>query len=421
MSLQSQKYPNNSRTVVGAVNIVKADDVTLLCDTSSGVVGLFLQEIPDNYWSTQYKLYVVDLSGNASANNITINAPSGHTINGASSFVINANSASVIIRIVANKTYICQYSVTGGGGISQAYQTVQNEGTPLTQRSNINFIGTSVDATDDSVNGRSNVTIQAYNTIQEEGSNLTQRDKINFIGSGVSAVDNAVTGATDITILGAGQWVNIPYDDGDTTNAPGCNGRYQSSGGGGSGGGLSFQDWYAYKGTAANWTSATSSARRLKYRVNGDGSCQIMCQLVREIVPITVPGPPSLTNGIDLNLPTFLYNVGTSFATFDTSVLLHYPITIPSLATGVDLVKFIPCTLYVSTQSTINATNFANATKEASFPCQCILYQPVNGSAGFIQFYVTGGSLATLQNLTNPGDYQLSIVMNATFSIAYNN
>lgn len=420
--LQSQKYPNNSRTISGAINIVRTDDVTLLCNTSSGIVGMTLQEIPDDYWSSQYKLYVVDLSANANTNNITIDAPSGHTINGASSFVISANSASVIIRIVANKTYICQYSVIGGGGISQAYQTVQNEGTPLTQRSNINFIGTSVDATDDSANGRSNVTIQAYNTIQNEGTPLTQRDKIDFVGAGVNATDDSVNGKTIVTITdGSGTWQNIPYDDGDTTNAPGCNGRYQSSGGGGTGAGLSFADWYSYKGTAANWSTSTPSARRLKYRININGSCDIMGQIVREIVPITVSGPPSLTDAIDLNLPTFLYNVATSFATFDQSVLLHYPITIPALATGVDLVKFIPCILYINTQSSVNSTNFANATKVASFPCQCILYQPVSGSAGFIQFYVTGGTLATLQNLTNPGNYQLSIVINTTFSIAYNN
>jgi hypothetical protein len=160
-----------------------------------------LQEIPDDYYSTQYKLYVVDLSANANTNNITIDAPSGHTINGSSSFVINANSASVVISIVANKTYICQYSVTGGGGIAQAYQTAQNEGSALTQRSNINFIGSSVDATDDGANSRTNVTVQAYNTIQEEGgAALTQRDKINFIGTSVTASDDGANSRTNVTV-----------------------------------------------------------------------------------------------------------------------------------------------------------------------------------------------------------------------------
>jgi hypothetical protein len=37
-------------------------------------------------------------------------------------------------------------------------------------------------------------------TIQEEGSSLTQRTKLNFIGSGVTAEDNAGADATDITI-----------------------------------------------------------------------------------------------------------------------------------------------------------------------------------------------------------------------------
>jgi hypothetical protein len=200
--LQSQKYPNNSRTISGAINIVRTDDVTLLCNTSSGIVGLSLQEIPDDYYSTQYKLYVVDLSANANTNNITIDAPSGHTINGASSFVINANSASVVIRIVANKTYICQYSVIGGGGgITQAYQTIQEEGSALTQRSNMNFIGTSVNAADDGANSRTNVTIQAYNTIQEEGgAALTQRDTINFIGTSVTASDDGANSRTNVTV-----------------------------------------------------------------------------------------------------------------------------------------------------------------------------------------------------------------------------
>jgi len=418
--LQSQKYPNNSRTISGAINIVRTDDVTLLCNTSSGIVGMSLQEIPNDYYSTQYKLYVVDLSANASTNNITIDAPSGHTINGASSFVINANSASVVISIVANKTYICQYSVIGGGGIAQAYQTIQEEGSALTQRSNMNFIGTSVNAVDDSGNSRTNVTIQAYNTIQEEGTPLTQRDKINFIGSGVSAADNAGTGATDVTILGAGQWANIPYDDGDTTNSPSANGRYQSSGGGGTGAGASFEDWYAYKGIQANWSLSTPSARRLKYRINGDNSCQIMGQIIREIVPIA--------NIIDLNNPAYLYNQsiipgGGGTATFDADVLMHYPINIPALTSGTPLIQFLPCTLYVFEQNTLNLTNFASEIKFASIPCTAMLYQPSVG-VGNLQFYVTGGQLATLNGSISPPISNIvttsATTYNVTFSYAHN-
>lgn len=46
-----------------------------------------------------------------------------------------------------------------------------------------------------------------YTTVQEEGSDLTSRTKVNFIGSAVTAVDNAGAGSTDVTITdGTGGW-----------------------------------------------------------------------------------------------------------------------------------------------------------------------------------------------------------------------
>lgn len=39
-----------------------------------------------------------------------------------------------------------------------------------------------------------------YTTIQEEGSNLTQRAKLNFVGSGLTAADNGGTLVTDVTV-----------------------------------------------------------------------------------------------------------------------------------------------------------------------------------------------------------------------------
>lgn len=46
-----------------------------------------------------------------------------------------------------------------------------------------------------------NVTAQAYDTIQNEGSNLTQRSTIDFIGGGVTAADDGTK--TTVTIPGA--------------------------------------------------------------------------------------------------------------------------------------------------------------------------------------------------------------------------
>jgi len=54
---------------------------------------------------------------------------------------------------------------------------------------------------------------QAYQTIMDEGSNLTQRNKLNFIGSTVSCVDNSGATRTDCTITsGAGVFQSIITD-----------------------------------------------------------------------------------------------------------------------------------------------------------------------------------------------------------------
>lgn len=109
MALEQTKYPNNIRQVSGTP-IIFNNDVILECLTNVGAITINLLGIPDNFWNTTYKLYVVDYDGNASVNNITINAGFGQTINGASSITINQNSGSVIIRIVDNKTYLATYS-----------------------------------------------------------------------------------------------------------------------------------------------------------------------------------------------------------------------------------------------------------------------------------------------------------------------
>lgn len=86
-----------------------------------------------------------------------------------------------------------------------AYGTVQDEGTPLTPRAALNFIGPGVTVTDNSGSGRTEVTIpggagSGYSTIAEEGSTLTQRGVLNFVGAAVTATDNPGTGRTDITV-----------------------------------------------------------------------------------------------------------------------------------------------------------------------------------------------------------------------------
>ena len=107
MSLYAQQYPNPSRIVTGTP-IIYNDDVVLYCNTSSGPVTINLLDIPNDYWMTTYKLYVVDNSNNASTNNITINAGTGQTINAQSSVTINTNGGSAIVRISGNTQYVCE-------------------------------------------------------------------------------------------------------------------------------------------------------------------------------------------------------------------------------------------------------------------------------------------------------------------------
>ena len=222
MSLDAQKYPNNTRTISGLINIVRTDDVTLLCDTSTGAVALTLQEIPLDYWSTQYKLYVVDNSNNASVNNITINAPSGFYINGSSSFIINTNKGACLLRITSNVNYIGQ-STSAVGGLTQAYQTIQNEGSNLTQRNTLNFIGEGVNAVDNALNTRTDVTIPyglGNYTCEIEISNVYAPDSGNILDVGVPVVTNTLKAIPNAQrIL---KYTEIGYNTNIITATPGA-------------------------------------------------------------------------------------------------------------------------------------------------------------------------------------------------------
>lgn len=87
-----------------------------------------------------------------------------------------------------------------------AGHVIEEEGTPLTQRANMNFVGAGVTATD--AGGKTVVTIPGTATInghviEEEGTPLTQRANMNFVGAGVTAADSG--GKTVVTVsTGAG-------------------------------------------------------------------------------------------------------------------------------------------------------------------------------------------------------------------------
>jgi hypothetical protein len=154
--LNEQKYKNNIRTVSGLVTVTD-DDVILSVDTSAGSCSIDLGIIPQKNWSTLYKLYIYDQSGNASANNITLNAAVGQTINGSSSFTINVNGGGVFVRILGLNRYGASATFTTGGGGNG--HVIEDEGIALPQQPNLNFIGAGVMAFDDPLNNETVVKI----------------------------------------------------------------------------------------------------------------------------------------------------------------------------------------------------------------------------------------------------------------------
>lgn len=84
-------------------------------------------------------------------------------------------------------------SVFGDG---TGYDTIEEEGSALTQRDTINFKGVLITATDNAGTSETDVTVQLV--VQDEGNNLTERAKLNFLGETTFAEDNSGTSATDV-------------------------------------------------------------------------------------------------------------------------------------------------------------------------------------------------------------------------------
>lgn len=106
-------------------------------------------------------------------------------------------SADIMPETITLENLEPSLQVTAGSGGHQ----IQDEGTPLTQREFLDFVGDGVVASDEELTTR--ITINAgYNEIQDEGNPLNPRPRINFIGAGVEAVDNGGSNRTDVTIPG---------------------------------------------------------------------------------------------------------------------------------------------------------------------------------------------------------------------------
>ena len=92
----------------------------------------------------------------------------------------------------------------GASGEGAGGHTIQDEGSDLTKRKKLNFVGAGVAVTDDSGNDASKVSISGGggggHTIRDEGVDLTDRTGLNFIGAHVVASDDAVGDETEVNV-----------------------------------------------------------------------------------------------------------------------------------------------------------------------------------------------------------------------------
>lgn len=83
---------------------------------------------------------------------------------------------------------------------------IEEEGTPLTDRPTLNFIGANVTAADDAGNDATTITVDTFPTviprhiIEEEGSPLPDQPNLNFVGADVTVTDDGPGTTTVVTL-----------------------------------------------------------------------------------------------------------------------------------------------------------------------------------------------------------------------------
>ena len=217
MSMYSTVYKNPSRIVSGTP-IIYNDDVVLYCNTSSGPVTINLLDIPNDYWLTTWKLYIIDISNNASTNNITINAGSGQTINSLSSVTIGVNGGSVIVQITGNTTFVCNNTSSNVSNLA-----VLNQGSLITSNAtSMNFVGIQASATGSAVTIQNNFISGTYAQITAlaTANSLipSQNYQITNALFGTLPIINiaiylTAVSTNELSLTGSGYFYNADYDN----------------------------------------------------------------------------------------------------------------------------------------------------------------------------------------------------------------
>ena len=105
---------NNNYTLEynGSWSQLQLNEIYVWCDTTLSPITITLPLISSMNGQLNAKIYIVDVKGTASANNITINAFSGNTIGGGSA-VITSNGGSLLVTAVDEVNWLL---IGGGSG-----------------------------------------------------------------------------------------------------------------------------------------------------------------------------------------------------------------------------------------------------------------------------------------------------------------
>ena len=192
------KYSNTIREVSGLSVIVQKDDSILKVNTSLGPCTILLLDIPTNI-DLLYNLHIIDVSNNASINNITINTALSDTINSLSTLVLDQNNGGVKIENLSQNAYVgtLNYFNAAGGTDEKVKITSADTTTGFLQNKLVAGTG---------------VTLSLLNS----GGN--EQLQINSSGSGVYVKTNAelITEITSNAIVPDGLYLitDVPLSDG---------------------------------------------------------------------------------------------------------------------------------------------------------------------------------------------------------------
>lgn len=303
--------------------------------------------------------------------------------------IININFSGGTETLVV-QNYKCL--IQGSGTLASNY-TINFSGTPATGKNFLIFF-------------KGNVNRASYN-FNILGTNLTEtqlgrESTIEAVFNGTSWELNVyINTVSDDWVEGsiAGTWQNIPYDNGDVINAPSASGTYTNTAG--TEGTNYLGQWRAYKGTATDYSAATPSARRLKYRRNLDGTVQIMGHLRKQFAV------PSATTSVKLDDPDYANQIvsPTQAVIMSTEVLWYYEFasSIPDL--GTNLIQIIPCDLYVEDTTDDNNDLFFSNDKIWVGQGTLMVFNT------FMSLYSAG----TITGLTASRNYTLSAFINTSY------